>query len=49
VGESKNTGRGSQSDITTRLGLQAFGCEPFEVETSDNPAFVEKANTILAS
>ncbi|KAF5363209.1 hypothetical protein D9758_008377 [Tetrapyrgos nigripes] len=47
-GESNNTNRGSRDDIITKLGLQAFGFEPFEAKDTNNTAFIHKVNVILA-
>ncbi|KIK58621.1 hypothetical protein GYMLUDRAFT_45222 [Collybiopsis luxurians FD-317 M1] len=45
-GESQFIGRGNVNDIKSRLGLQAFGFEPFEEAGSE---FVKKANSIISA
>ncbi|KAL0580983.1 hypothetical protein V5O48_001075 [Marasmius crinis-equi] len=44
-GESKFVGRGTADNITTKLGKQAYGFEPFD----GTSPFVGKANAIIAS
>jgi len=45
-GESDFLGRASVNDINTRVGLQAFGFEPFD-ETGST--FIKKVNSIIAA